>query len=97
MSPPDRNTPDKTAPDRNTADRNERPIPSDVQGGREASGKGHGLRQPHDEQRIDQALGDIGLADQGAAIEDDLRDRRSNGTPSGRGERTERDRADERR
>ncbi|MEG3192464.1 hypothetical protein [Lysobacter sp. D1-1-M9] len=92
MSAPDRNT-----PDRNSSDTNERPIPSDVQGGREASGKHHGLRQPHDEQRIDQALDDVGLVDQGAAIEDDLRDRRSNGTPSGRGERTERDRADERR
>jgi len=46
-----------------------------------ASGKHQGLRRPADDQRIEQALDDVGLEDQGEVLEDDLRDRRSRGAP----------------
>jgi len=51
-------------------------------GGREAGGQHQGLRQPDDDQRVEQALDDVGLEDQGDAVEDQLRDRRGSGVPS---------------
>lgn len=59
-----------------------RNIPANLkrgQGGREASNPHHGLRQPADDQRVKQALDDVGLDDQGEVLEDQLRDRRSSG------------------
>lgn len=46
-----------------------------------ASGQHQGLHRPSDDQRVEQALGDIGLDDQGEVLEDQLRDRRSRGAP----------------
>ena len=46
-----------------------------------ASGQHQGLHRPSDDQRVEQALDDIGLVDQGEVLEDQLRDRRSRGAP----------------
>jgi len=46
-----------------------------------ASGQHQGLHRPSDDQRVEQALDDIGLEDQGEVLEDQLRDRRSRGAP----------------
>lgn len=46
-----------------------------------ASNRHQGLHQPADDQRIEQALDDVGLEDLGEVLEDDLRDRRSRGAP----------------
>lgn len=50
-------------------------------GGGQASAKHQGLHRPADDQRIGQALDDVGLEDQGEVLEDELRDRRSSGAP----------------
>lgn len=64
---PSRNTPSRTRPS----------------GGSEAGGQQEGLRHPiDDEQRVKQRLDDVGLDDQGDVLDDQLRDRRSSGTPS---------------
>ena len=49
----------------------------------EASGKEQGLRQPADDGRVEDALGNIGLSDRGESMEDQLRDRRSKGVAGG--------------
>jgi hypothetical protein len=46
---------------------------------REASGKHQGVRQPGDDQRVEQALDDAGLDDLGASVEDEIRGRRGSG------------------
>ena len=46
-----------------------------------ASGQHQGLHRPSDDQRVEQALDDVGLEDQGDVLEDQLRDRRSRGAP----------------
>jgi len=46
-----------------------------------ASGQHQGLHRPSDDQRVGQALDDVGLEDQGDVLEDQLRDRRSRGGP----------------
>ena len=46
-----------------------------------ASGQHQGLHRPNDDQRVEQALDDVGLEDQGDVLEDQLRDRRSRGAP----------------
>jgi len=46
-----------------------------------ASGQHQGLHRPSDDQRVGQALDDVGLEDQGDVLEDQLRDRRSRGVP----------------
>ncbi|KQY52232.1 hypothetical protein [Lysobacter sp. Root494] len=52
-------------------------------GGSEAGGQQEGLRHPvDDEQRVKQRLDDVGLDDQGDVADDQLRDRRSSGSPS---------------
>jgi hypothetical protein len=56
--------------------------PSKARDPGEASGKHEGLRHPiDDDQRVKQRLDDAGTDDQGEAVEDQLRDRRSSGTP----------------
>ena len=51
-------------------------------GGSEAGGQHEGLRHPTtDDRQVEQRLDDVGLEDQGDVLEDDLRDRRSKGTP----------------
>lgn len=60
-----------------------RNTPADTprKGGSEASGQHEGLRHPvDDDQRVEQRLDDVGLDDQGDAVEDQLRDRRSSGS-----------------
>lgn len=52
-------------------------------GGAEAGGRHAGLRHPIDDKGIEQRLDDVGLDDRGEALEDELRDRRSSGVPSG--------------
>jgi hypothetical protein len=67
---------------RNTPSRS---TPSNTQrsGSSEAGGQQEGLRHPiDDEQRVKQRLDDVGLDDQGDAMDDQLRDRRSSGTPA---------------
>ena len=46
-----------------------------------ASGQHQGLHRPSDDQRVEQALDDVGLEDQGDVLDDQLRDRRSRGAP----------------
>jgi hypothetical protein len=48
-----------------------------------ASGKHQGLRQPADDQRVEDALDNIGLEDCGELMEDHLRDRHSKGVRGG--------------
>lgn len=77
-----RNTPSGTTPSRSTPSGT---APSQAQGsgGSEAGGQQEGLRHPvDDEQRVKQRLDDVGLDDQGDIVDDQLRDRRSSGTPS---------------
>jgi len=67
------------------------PVPSATSGsttatdinatGGQASGQHQGLHRPSDDQRVEQALDDVGLEDQGDVLEDQLRDRRSRGGP----------------
>lgn len=47
----------------------------------QASARHQGLHRPNDDQRVGQALDDVGLDDQGEVLEDELRDRRSRGAP----------------
>lgn len=44
-----------------------------------ASAKHRGLHRPDDDQRVEQALDDVGLEDRGDVVEDQWRDRRSRG------------------
>lgn len=46
-----------------------------------ASGKRQGLRQPADDERVADALGNVDLDARGEKIEDHLRGRRSKGVP----------------
>jgi hypothetical protein len=48
-----------------------------------ASGKHQGLRQPADDERVEDAVDNIGLSDRGESMEDHLRDRRSKGVRNG--------------
>lgn len=48
-----------------------------------ASGKHQGLRQPADDERVEDALDNTGLEDRGELMEDHLRDRRSKGVRGG--------------
>lgn len=52
------------------------------EGSGEASGKHQGLRQPADDQDVEQKLDDVSLEGRGEIVEDELRNRGSNGTPS---------------
>lgn len=70
--------------------------------GGQASAKHQGLHRPADDQRIEQALDDVGLEDRGDVLEDELRDRRSSGAPpsqhlrvESRGDAAETDAADD--
>ena len=45
------------------------------------SGQHQGLHRTCDDQRVEQALDDVGLEDQGDVLDDQLRDRRSRGAP----------------
>jgi hypothetical protein len=61
-----------------------RNTPTDLkrgQGGSEAGGQHQGLRHPADDRNVQQRLNEVGLDDQGDALEDELRDRRSRGVP----------------
>jgi hypothetical protein len=57
----------------------------------EASGKHQGLRQPADDQRVEDALDNTGLADRGELMEDHLRDRHSKGVRGGYDDSIDRD------
>ncbi|MDQ3206808.1 MAG: hypothetical protein M3Q40_09980 [Pseudomonadota bacterium] len=46
-----------------------------------ASGKSQGLHQPADDERVEDALGNVDLASRGEKMEDHLRGRRSKGVP----------------
>ena len=59
-----------------------RPAPSATPSA-EASGKHQGLRQPADDGRVEDALDNVGFADRGERMEDQLRDRRSKGVADG--------------
>ena len=48
-----------------------------------ASGKHQGLRRPADDERVEDALDNIGLEDRGELMEDHLRDRHSKGVRGG--------------
>jgi hypothetical protein len=52
-------------------------------GAGEASGKHQGLRQPADDERVEDAVDNIGLSDRGERMEDHLRDRNSKGARDG--------------
>jgi hypothetical protein len=66
----------RNTPSRSTPPNTQRP------GSSEAGGQQEGLRHPiDDEQRVKQRLDDVGLDDQGDVADDQLRDRRSSGTP----------------
>ena len=67
----------RNAPSRST------PANTQRSGGSEAGGQQEGLRHPiDDKQHVKQRLDDVGLDDQGDVADDQLRDRRSSGTPS---------------
>lgn len=46
-----------------------------------ASARHQGLHRPRDDRRIQQALADVGLDDEGDVLEDHLRNRRRHGAP----------------
>jgi hypothetical protein len=48
-----------------------------------ASGKHQGLRQPADDERVEDAVDNIGLSDRGESMEDQRRDRRGKGVRGG--------------
>lgn len=52
-------------------------------GSGEAGGQHQGLRQPSDDQRIDDKLENVDLESRGAKVDDHLRDRRSKGVRGG--------------
>lgn len=70
MTSPDHSTPSSTSTSRGS-------------GGGEASGKHQGLRQPSDDGRVEDAVGNIGLKDSSATLEDQLRDKRGQGVRGG--------------
>ena len=57
--------------------------PGDSYAGGVASGQKHGLRQPEDDKRVEDALETVRLRDSGAAVEDQLRDKRGKGVRGG--------------
>lgn len=52
-------------------------------GSRRASGKHQGLRQPADDQQVEDAVDNVGFKDSSATVEDHLRDRRGKGVRGG--------------
>jgi hypothetical protein len=75
-----------SSPDRSTS------TPSD--GSARASGQHHGLRQPDDDQRVEDALDNVGLKDSAATLEDEMRDRRGKGVRGGYDDSIDHDAAD---
>lgn len=57
--------------------------PDDAYAGGVASGQKQGLRQPDDDKRVEDALDTVRLRDSSAAVEDQVRDKRSKGVPGG--------------
>lgn len=57
--------------------------PGDSYAGGEASGQKQGLRQPDDDQRVEDALDTVRLRDSNAAVEDQVRDKRGKGVRGG--------------
>lgn len=63
-------------------------------GSRRASGKHQGLRQPADDQQVEDAVDNVRMKDSSATVEDHLRDRRGKGVRGGFDDSVEHD-ADE--
>lgn len=57
--------------------------PGNAYAGGEASGQSQGLRQPDDDKRVEDALDTVRLRDSGAAVEDQVRDKRGKGVRGG--------------
>ncbi len=71
-------------PDEGTdAQRGRGGYPDDAYAGGVASGQKQGLRQPDDDKRVEDALDTVRLRDSGAAVEDQVRDKRGKGVRGG--------------
>jgi len=57
--------------------------PADAYAGGVASGRKQGLRQPDDDNRVEDALDTVRLRDSDAAVQDQLRDKRGKGVRGG--------------